>query len=680
MLASVDVGARVTIRSSVRKNGVGGAVTYSLSFRAMHVDDFTHAWSGPLSALIDTPKTEILDRLLRLLPDATAAQLRAWDQEVEILQVQAVTVVRLRPAAHQDGAVLEYILPREGGRRPDVVVLQNGRVVVVEFKETGGLRRADIDQVAAYARDLRHYHSACEEQKVTPVLVLCGKGAVERQVDEVIVVPADRLGQCLHALGSESDGLRLELQTFLGGTYAPMPSLVAAARLLFQNLELPYVRRARSAGVYAAVERVLELARSAKRDGSRKLVLLTGVPGAGKTLVGLQVAHSAALDEGWQFGTTRRRGAPATFLSGNGPLVQVLQDALKSRAFVQDMHRYIREHGLEHPERVPSERVIVFDEAQRAWDAAKIEDFYRKKLPHSTVDLRRSEPALLTEIAGRLDGWGLVLALVGEGQEIHAGEEGGMVQWANAVKHSGVPWEVHGPTTQRSLFEQHGIPFEQETALGLDVTLRAQAANHIHRWVGMLLDDGDLPGASPLAAALRREGFPIYVTRDLDAARRYVRDRFAGEPIRRYGLLASARARNLESHGIDPGFQATKRVKVARWFNDGLESPHAGSHLQTVITEFQCQGLELDLPIICWGDDFWWDATRWASKPGRRQPHVRDAHRLRTNAYRVLLTRGREGLVIFVPPDPQAEMDATVEALVGAGAVYVRDPGRAVAA
>ena len=328
-------------------------------------------------------------------------------------------------------------------------------------------------------------------------------------MDGVQVVQASQLGRCLVTLGKASTGTRLELSEFLEGSYEPLPSLVAAARLLFENLELPYIRRAHSAGVHAAVERVLELAHAAKRDGSRKLVLLTGVPGAGKTLVGLQVAHSAALDEGWQFGKKKRRGAPATFLSGN-------------------------------------------------------------------------------------------------------------------------------------------------------------AANP--------------KSAASLAVKLRREGYPIYITRDLDAAREYVRRRFAGETQRRYGLLASSRAKNLESYGIDPGFQATRRVKIARWFNDGLESPEGGCHLDTVITQFQCQGLELDLPIICWGDDFWWSDVKWRSKEGRRQRLVRDPHRLKMNAYRVLLTRGREGVIIFVPTSPAKEMDATVRALESAGALYVHTERGVVAA
>ena len=638
----------------------------------MCIAELTHAWSGPLSALVRAPKAEILDCLNRFLPKESDAQQQAWDREVQILQSEAMTAVSLHPAASNYVAVLEYKLPREAGRRPDVLVLLNGQVVVVEFKQTARLRRSDIDQVAAYARDLRHYHSACQDQLVTPVLALGGQSVNEREVDGVRVVPANQLGQCLVELvGSATSGPQLELRALLDGFYAPLPSLVAAARQVFQNGQLPNIRRARSAGVPNAVARVLELAQSAKRCGSRKLALLTGVPGAGKTLVGLQVAHSAALDEGWHFGATRPRGAPATFLSGNGPLVQVLQDALESSTFVLDMHRYIREYGLEHPTRIPTERVIVFDEAQRAWDSHKVQDFYKKKVPHAGVNLDRSEPDVLVEIAGRLEGWGLILALVGEGQEIHTGEEGGMDQWADAVNRSGVRWEVHGPSGQRALFESHDIQFAEDEALALDVTLRAQAAGNLHRWVSLVLDDADPERAHPLAVELRCAQFPIYVTRDLDMARQYVQRRFADEHMRRFGLLASARARNLLAYGIDPGFQATRSIKVARWFNDGPKSPQSGSRLTTVITEFQCQGLELDLPIICWGDDFSWNSGAWRSNVGRRQDNVRDPHRLRTNAYRVLLTRGREGMIIFVPPNPAREMDATAKALAAAGAVCV---------
>ena len=633
-----------------------------------------HAWAGPMEALVSTPQEALLARLIQFVPDAGRAQVHAWKQELEVLQGQGAEVIELQPSARDHGTVLEYMLPREAGRRPDVVVLQNGRVVVVEFKESGRLRRADLDQVAAYARDLAGYHSACEHQEVIPLLVLCGSGAPERVVDGVRVVPAAHLGATLVELARGAEGAPPDLPGFLAGEYAPLPTLVSAARLLFENLGLPFVKRARSAGVHDAVERILGESREVRAEGGLRLVLLTGVPGSGKTLVGLQVAHSAALEEGFRFGLRRSRGAPATFLSGNGPLVQVLQNALKSTAFVQDMHRFIREYGLERPDRVPLEHVVVFDEAQRAWDRDKIVDFYTKKLPGQDPAAFASEPELLARIAGRIDGGALVVALVGEGQEIHTGEEGGMEQWAEAVARSDKPWRVVGPPALAPLFRQHRVPFAADAVLDLDTGLRYHAAADLHEWVRLVLDDGRLDDARELAQRLRREAFPIYVTRDLEAAKDYARSRFAGEPLRRYGLLASSKARNLEPHGLDSGFQATKRIRIGDWFNAEPEQQRSCCQFTDVVTEFQCQGLELDLAVVCWGDDFWWDRaeTRWVGKEGRRQRLVKDPLRLRTNAYRVLLTRGREGTVIFVPPGPAARMDATFEALLTAGAVEAR--------
>lgn len=638
-----------------------------------------HAWSGPWPKLVAAPPEQLVGRLLEFLPDASGAQVRAWRQELDVLQEQGARLLTFDARARHDSAVLEYMLPREAGRRPDVLLLQNGRVVVVEFKETGQLRHAALDQVKAYARDLAAYHEGCEGLEVTPVLVLCGEGAKSRLVDGVHVVPADGFARALGALGRLEGAPPVDVPAFLAAEYAPLPSLVAAARLLFDNLRLPFVKRAQSAGVHAAVEHVIDLARRARESGGRHLVLLTGVPGAGKTLVGLQVAHHAALEEGYRFGRRKQRGAPATFLSGNGPLVQVLQHALKSQAYVQDMHRYIREYGLERPDLVPPERLIVFDEAQRAWDAPKIGDFYTKKAPHVSSARHWSEPRLLVDIADRIEGWALVLALVGQGQEIHTGEEGGLPQWVEAIRASRGPWTVHGPDALAGLFAGSSAPYRVEPALNLDLTLRAHAASDLHRWVELVLDRGDLAAARPLAEQLRAEGFPIYVTRSLDAARGYARDRFGGEIDRRYGILASSKARNLDELGLDPGFQATKRIQVGRWFNDGPESAHSCCRLDTVITEFQCQGLELDLPIVCWGDDFWWAEAAWTSRNGRRQRLVRDPHRLRTNSYRVLLTRGREGLVIVIPREPVAAMDATLGALVAAGALEVRGAELAMA-
>ena len=646
-----------------------------------------YAWAGALPELVETGADVLLGELRRFVPDAGPAQVDAWRSSMAVLREEGAQVLRLHPPARAHGTVLEYELPREAGRRPDVIVLQNGRVVVLEFKEAWLSRRADIDQVKAYARDLQGYHSECHDPEVLPLLVLCGAGARQRQVDGVHIVPAAGLGDALVALAQSGRGSAVDLEQWLKGEYAPLPTLVAAARLLFDRQELPFIRRAHSAGVPQTVERVLQLTEEAADGGQRLLVLLTGVPGAGKTLVGLQVAHSARLDGhvvARQYAGRRRRsgGAPSTFLSGNGPLVQVLQDALKDRTFVQDMHRFIRYHGLERPELPPDEHLIVFDEAQRAWSADKIDDFYSKKLDRRSVDLSRSEPDMLVEIADRAPGWSAVLALVGGGQEIHTGEEAGMAQWADAVLRSGqrVAWRIVGPPFLQRLFAERGLPYEIDDRLNLNATLRTHSAATYHRWVELVLDDRGrhLGEAAALAGQLRQAGFPIYVTRDLAAARGYLTQRFGGEPMRRYGLLASSKARNLEAYGVDPGFQATKRLKVHQWFNAEPDSELSCCQMRDVITEFQCQGLEVDLPIVCWGDDFYWE-DGWTMRPGRLQRLVRDPFQLRTNAYRVLMTRGREGLVVWVPAEPAGAMDATAGALVRAGAVRVGAKDRKVA-
>jgi hypothetical protein len=345
----------------------------------------------------------------------------------------------------------------------------------------------------------------------------------------------------------------------------------------------------------------------------------------------------------------------------------VLQNALSSKAFVQDMHRYIRDYGLKHRQRIPPEPFVVFDEAQRAWDEAKVEDFYTKKLGSGAGDLRRSEPQMLVEIAERFPTWATVLCLVGDGQEIHTGEEGGLDLWADALAESKEEWTVHGPPELEARFARATEAYEPHPELSLDTTLRSHTAADLHEWARLLLDEQDLAGAAECAGRLRAAAFPIYVTHELDQARHYAWTRFRGEGLRRYGFIASSKAKALLNYGLDPTFQATRRIQIGPWFNADPGDPRSCCRLDTVITEFQAQGLELDLPLVCWGEDFLWRDGTWRMKSLRKRKLVSDPMRLRTNAYRVLLTRGREGIVVFVPPEER--FTGTRRALMAAGAL-----------
>ena len=384
----------------------------------------------------------------------------------------------------------------------------------------------------------------------------------------------------------------------------------------------------------------------ATREGGNHLALLTGVPGAGKTLVGLQFVYLA-----------RERdddARPAVFLSGNGPLVQVLQHALQSKIFVQDVHGFLKSYGGRSA-RTPEERIWVYDEAQRAWDADQVNKKRGQEL---------SEPEDFLRLGARVGGSAVMVGLIGEGQEIHLGEEAGLRQWNDALRAVGGKWTVHCPPRLAGNF--NAVAVVDAPALDLTTTLRSHLASDLHRWVGILLE-ANLSDAQKLASSVRSAGFALYVGRELGAITAYVRERYAGELDKRYGLLASSKGTVLHGFGIDNSYAATKRVRLGPWYNDDPFSRLSCCQLTEIVTEFSCQGLELDFPIIGWSDDLIWVGSRWHDKPGRSS--ARDPRRLRLNSYRVLLTRGRDGMAIFIPPTPT--MTATYEALLEAGAVAI---------
>jgi DUF2075 family protein len=279
--------------------------------------------------------------------------------------------------------------------------------------------------------------------------------------------------------------------------------------------------------------------------------------------------------------------------------------------------------------------------------------------------IERSEPDLLIDVAERLENWAMLVGLVGDGQEIHAGEESGIGQWHEAVRpdRGRTTWHVHCPPRLVEHFPN--VQSTTHSVLDLTTSLRSQRADQIHRWVAELLD-GKLASAARLATDIQDAQFPLYITRDLDSARQYLRSRYAGESDARYGLLASARSQNhLPKWGVDTAFPATKRVKVARWYNEPFGHPQSCCALTDVVTEFACQGLELDFPVVCWSTDMMWTGSEWKIRTVKSRYPMQDQDVIRKNAYRVLLTRGRDGLLIFIPPDPV--LDHTENALLAAG-------------
>ena len=610
-----------------------------------------YCWAGDVTDFLATPYEFWLQSMSQNFDEVTKQrpsqqQVTAWQGSFEVLQRALKEVTESDEEAKNWTLVFEYELPREGGRRPDVVLLARGQVVVLEFKEKAGLHAADVDQVAAYARDLANYHGASHEKPVIPVLIPTQRETSE-EVREVQVVAPRSLAGWLQGLRSSSNS-PIDADAWLSADYAPLPSVIQAARHIFANEPLPSVRRAQSAGIPEVMTYLGEIVERAQRCDERHLVLVTGVPGAGKTLVGLQFVHQTYKDE---------QEANAVLLSGNGPLVQVLQYALKSRAFVQPIRNFFIQHAVKN-QSAPPEHLIVFDEAQRAWDKERMSEKYGVEV---------TNPQLMFEVAERIPDYTVMLALIGEGQEIHLGEEAGIEQWSEAVRGAQEAWTVHLPERLVGEFEE-GLRLEPQPFLDLTTSLRTHLAEDVQRWVARLLE-GDVKGAEALAATVQDQGFAMYLTRDLDAAKAYCRERYEDNREKRYGLLASSKANNLPKHGVYNDYQSTKRLKVGPWYIDPPASPNSCCALDAVATEFACQGLELDLPIVCWGSDLRVQEGAWWSKASPRSK-ARDPHRLRLNAYRVLLSRGRDGFVVFVPPDKG--LDETFAVLQGAGLTYLQ--------
>jgi hypothetical protein len=465
--------------------------------------------------------------------------------------------------------------------------------------------------------------------------------------------------------------------------YRPTPTIVEAAQALYAGHQIADIGRgdAADAELQAAADTLQAIAASAETERKKVVCFVTGAPGAGKTLLGLDLALKS-----------RSGTRPAALLSGNRPLVHVLTEALASdsasrsemtkaqakyqaEAAIQNLLGYLKEHTDGAP---PPEHVIVFDEAQRAWDA---------DVGEQLMGRRSSEPELFLNILDGLD-WACLVCLVGPGQEINRGE-GGLRLWGEALSNAtaaGQQWEVvaapqalyggpdvAGPGLLTEGSEGSVRIRREEARLHLANAIRAYR-NPLHaQWVAALLRS-DIAQASSLAGKMDVQ--PAFVTRNLEAARAWLRQRRRGG--RSVGLLTSSGAVRLVGEGVPPAPRSNELGPIGHWFLRPYTDFRSAGALETPMSEFGCQGLELDYAGLCWGGDLIWSESAWLPR-AMRAPNwqiVRDEERrrFRYNGYRVLLTRARAGLVIFVPrgsaEDPTRaprEFDETARSLMECG-------------
>ena len=639
-----------------------------------------YGWQSDFPTFSETETEVVRISLEKFLADVSESQVFAWDESIPKLQHEVGEVVVLDDLAATYTAILEYELPLES-RRPDVVLLVSGAVVVLELKGKSEPEQADLDQAAAYARDLRCYHRHCAEREVHAVVVPTRAHGYDGVRDGVHIAAPDALHKLLQELQRPwADGPLTADQFLARDAYCPLPTLVQAARELFLDDKIRPIHRARAA-TDPAIDEIARIAHEAASTHSRHLVLVTGVPGSGKTLVGLSAVHNPALDD---LAVDRAGGkppAPAIFLSGNGPLVEVLQYELRDaggggKTFVRDVKNYVKQY-LGDKAAVPPQHVIVYDEAQRAWDVAQVAAKHAFSAP-------MSEPEAFVEFGERVPEWCVLVGLIGSGQEIHVGEEAGLGQWRQALAMAGNPdgWTVHAP--QRVLDEFFAGPDDRGRMLPCRLeaarssTSRSSSAStclrsrRMGRWAACRRPrlarrhvrrrgDSVAEHCRKLAERLEEQAYHLRMTRDLEQARAYLRDRYAEAPDARFGLVASSRDKALDEWGVLNGWhddQARAARSVVR--RRRADSRHSCRHLCDCVTEFGAQGLELDGVLLAWGTDLVRRDGRWSNDSAKRHAgsaHVRDPFQLRLNAYRVLLTRGRDCGIIFVPP--MRELDET---------------------
>ncbi len=579
-----------------------------------------------------------------------------------------------------DGSLfLEFSIPRMG-RRIDAVLITGAAVLVLEFKVgEHAFEASAIEQVWDYALDLKNFHEASHTAAIVPVLVATESGAApptSLHVDSdgvyrPVAIGSAHLRAVIDLAARTVGGNPIQAQEWARAPYRPTPTIIEAARALYAHHSVEAIARfdAGAENLRVTSGRIDELVDEAMVEQRKLICFVTGVPGAGKTLVGLNVAtrHRREL----------KRPTHAVFLSGNGPLVAVLREALTRdevdrrrkagekvrkgkvaesvKAFIQNVHHF-RDDGLIDAG-PPHEHVVIFDEAQRAWDQPHTSNFMqrRKKRP----GFNQSEPEFLIAYMDRHPDWSVIICLVGGGQEIHTGEAG-IDAWLDAVLSRFPHWQMcissrlsdseyaAGQALER-VRQQRNAHFDD--CLHLAVSLRSFRAENVSAFVKALLDCEGNAARDSLKTFQAR--YPVRLTRDLNRAKDWIRKHARGSE--RYGLVASSKAQRLKPHAIDIRVD----VDPVQWFLNDRDDTRSSFYLEDAATEFQVQGLELDWTCVTWDADLRFNQSDWTYHDfrGKRWCNIANAQNRNylRNAYRVLLTRARQGMVIFVPPGDQSD-------------------------
>ncbi|MFY9116307.1 MAG: DUF2075 domain-containing protein [Bacteroidales bacterium] len=631
-------------------------------------------YKDSISSFLSKTTSDIIGEITRNNTfDTLFKQNSAWEYEIEFLK-KALN-------SYEGTIFFEFSIPRMG-KRVDVLLLIEGVVFLIEFKvgEKNYLR-ADIEQVYDYALDLKYFHEPSHKALIVPILL--ATDASHSYINLITTPHNDNLLEPLkinksglievinNALTFFFDENRINSEEFAYGSYSPTPTIVEAAIALYQNHSVANITRSDAGAINLTktTSVISDIIEKAKSEHSKIICFVTGVPGAGKTLVGLKIATTRQDEVG---------NTMSVYLSGNGPLVAVLQEALtrdrlKNQAdsdtrltkgqikssvktFIQNIHHYRDAYLVD--QKPPYDHVAIFDEAQRAWNKEQTVKFMKSKKNQPNFDY--SEPEFLISCLNRHEDWAVIVCLVGGGQEINTGEAG-ISEWLKAIKNEFPHWNVYiSPNLIESEYDAEEAVKElqqitkvyQNVDLHLNVSMRSFRAENLSSFVKYLLDM-EKEKAKEMYELIK-DNYPIVITRDLSKAKDWLKRKARGSE--RYGLIVSSQAQRLKPHAID----VRTPINPVHWFLNGKDDVRSSYFLEDVATEFQIQGLELDWACVTWDGDLRYEETGWEtfSFVGTKWQRIRKPERISylINAYRVLLTRARQGMVIVVPKGSENDL------------------------
>jgi hypothetical protein len=518
--------------------------------------------------------------------------------------------------------------------------------------------------------DLQNFHEGSHHEKLIPVLISTKAEPIENvfkseaNLFQPLKANQQNLSAVINKTLLQSNGKQINATDWENSIYKPTPTIIEAAQALYKGHNVKEISRhdAGAINLSKTTDCINNIIETAKRENKKSICFLTGVPGAGKTLAGLNIANERMKAD---------EDEHAVFLSGNGPLVDVLREALtrdevatskengepltkkvaaiKANAFIQNIHHFRDDNLIS--KKAPVEKVVVFDEAQRAWAKEQVSSFMKRK--KGVEDFDMSEPEFLISVMDRHEDWCTIICLIGGGQEINTGEAG-VSEWLSSLKNNYPHWDIHYSnlisTDDNYLSDIELRNWVQSVAtekheLHLSVSVRSFRSEKISELMHEILE-AKHERANTLLGEVKND-FPILITRDLATAKKWLRTQAKGSE--RIGLVASSGGRRLRPLGID----VKNEISAPNWFLNNSDDIRSSYFLEEIATEFDIQGLEIDWVCLAWDINYYFKDGKWNCQnfSGTKWQNIHNENdkTYLQNAYRVLLTRARQGLIIYIP-------------------------------